>query len=49
MMITLSFLTDADRLIAAQLVAQLVREGVQFSATTSRDGVEFIIRCTGGY
>lgn len=47
--LTLSFHSDTARLAAAQLLAELVRQGVGFKAEPSRDEVDLVITFTGAH
>jgi hypothetical protein len=47
--LTLPFHSDAARLSAMQLLAELVRQGVGFKAAPSRDEVDLVITFTGAH
>jgi hypothetical protein len=47
--ITLPFVTETQRTIAAQFIAELARQGVTFKAEPTADGVEFVVTLTGGF
>jgi hypothetical protein len=45
--LSLAFVTAADRDIAADILAQLARQCVTFTATTTRDGLELVVTFIG--
>lgn len=48
-MLTLPFHSDAMRIAAAQFLAELVRQGVGFTARPTRDDVDLVVHFTGGF
>jgi hypothetical protein len=47
--VTFAFCTAQERIVAAQFMAELVRQNVTFKAATTGDGLEMVISFTGGY
>ena len=47
--LTLNFHDTAARILAAQVLAHFVREGVGFKALPSRDECELIVTFTGAF